>query len=146
MRKFNEYLTEAHTPSKRLTIDCIDLDNSLEELINYIDTCGRGGHSFEILVDGVKKFYWDGDGSDSIVNIKSEQLVREDVDKATIEKAAENIHDRWMDNQKQQGHDSHKSPDGKEEYMKPYDELSHAAKKLDRDAVHAVLDALKDVD
>ncbi len=66
------------------------------------------------------------------------------IDKTDIESAAENVHARWMENQKKKGHNSRKSPDGKEEYMVGYDELSEPAKKLDRDAVHAVLDALKE--
>jgi hypothetical protein len=82
--------------------------------------------------------------------MKDFRSFREDVElvgtptKQDIDKAAEEIHARWMDNQKDLGHDSHKSPDGKEEYMVPYDELSEPAKKLDRDAVHAVFDALKE--
>jgi len=66
--------------------------------------------------------------------------------KADIESAAEKIHVRWMQNQEKQGHTSHKSPDGKEEYMVDYENLSEPAKKLDRDAVKAVLDALKEYD
>jgi hypothetical protein len=67
-----------------------------------------------------------------------------DVDESDIERAAEKVHDEWMKNQKKQGHDSHKSPDGKEEYMVDYDDLSAPAKKLDRDAAKAVLSALKE--
>lgn len=144
MRKFNDFvLSEGRRPTKRIVIECNDPDNSLVELLKYIQKNGSGGHSFPIDVEG-KKFYFDGDGSDHIGSVSEEQLVVEDVDKETIEKAAENIHDRWLQNQKKQGHTSHKSPDGKEEYMVDYDELSEPAKKLDRDAVHAVLDALKE--
>ena len=56
---------------KRITILCRDNENTLEELLNFIKKNGNTGHSFTIDVDG-KKFYWDGDGSDSIKNIEIE--------------------------------------------------------------------------
>jgi hypothetical protein len=163
MHKFSDYvLSEGRRPTKRITIECNDPDNSLVNLLKYIQQNGNGGHSFSIVVDpgdkgfatangrtgGEKKFFFDGDGSDHIGSVSEEQLVAEDltVDKDTIEKAAENVHDRWVDNQEKKGHKSHKSPDGKEEYMVDYDDLSEPAKQLDRDAVHAVIDALKDTD
>jgi len=73
---------------------------------------------------------------------KKKKRVAEATD-TEIEKAAEAVHAQWMDKQEELGHDSHKSPDGKEEYMVPYDELSEPAKELDRGAAKAVLDALK---
>jgi hypothetical protein len=62
--------------------------------------------------------------------------------KAQREAAAKEVHARWMEFQKEQGHDSHKSPDGEEEYMVDYDQLTEPAKDLDRMAVDAVLDTL----
>ena len=67
MKKFNEWVRDSKT--KEITITCRDLDNTLEELIKYIKSIGNGGHTFIIDVDG-KKFEWDGDGSDSIFEIK----------------------------------------------------------------------------
>jgi hypothetical protein len=67
----------------------------------------------------------------------------EELSQDEIEKAAAAVHDEWMKNQKKAGHTEHKSPDGKEDYMVPYDELKDKSKKLDRDAVKATIDALK---
>jgi hypothetical protein len=58
------------------------------------------------------------------------------------EKAAEAVHNRWVKNQKAAGETEHKSPDGKEDYMVPYDKLSDKSKEMDREAVRATLDAL----
>ena len=67
-----------------------------------------------------------------------------DVDHEDVERAAKAVHDRWMAHQKTLGHTEHKSPDGKEDYMVPYEDLSKPAKDLDRVAVKAVLSALKE--
>lgn len=61
---------------------------------------------------------------------------------AEIEAAAAAVHDRWMEVQKDKGHDEHLSPDGEEDYMVPYHKLSHDAKELDRLAVKTVIDTL----
>lgn len=82
------------------------------------------------------------------VNLKKKKKVvdplEEDIDLSKQEEdvAAKAVHDRWMDYQKDQGHTSHKSPDGKEEYMKDYEKLSEPAKDLDRMAVQAVVTAI----
>jgi hypothetical protein len=68
---FLEWKRDKHT--KTITITCRDLDNTLEELIRYIKSVGNTGHSFSIVVDGGKKFEWDGDGSDAIFEIKTEK-------------------------------------------------------------------------
>lgn len=61
---------------------------------------------------------------------------------AEIEKAAKEVHNRWVENQKKAGETEHKSPDGKEDYMVPYHKLSDKSKEMDREAVRATLDAL----
>lgn len=63
---------------KRLQDDhhyCRDEDDTLENLINYIKSNGNIGHTFEIIVDPDdkerrKSFEWDGDGVDSISDVK----------------------------------------------------------------------------
>lgn len=59
-----------------------------------------------------------------------------------VEKAAKAVHDQWVANQKKDGKTEHKSPDGKEDYMVPYDKLKEKSKDMDRDAVKATLGAL----
>ena len=61
---------------------------------------------------------------------------------AEIEKAAKEVHDRWVKSQKELGETEHTSPDGKEDYMVPYHKLSDDSKDMDRGAVQATLDAL----
>lgn len=73
---FKKWL-ENKNGTKTITIVCKDLDNSLEDLLNYIKTNGNTGHSFSIVVDPdtpecKRRFGWDGDGSDYIQSIKSE--------------------------------------------------------------------------
>ena len=58
-------------------VKCKDNEGVIKELIEYIGANGNGGHSFEIVVDpdmtkeeGKKSFYWDGDGSDRIIEVK----------------------------------------------------------------------------
>ncbi len=71
MKTYNEWTSNSKT--KTITIICRDGDDTLEKLLNYIKISGNVGHSFDIIVDpkseGEKKFYWDGDGSDSIKSI-----------------------------------------------------------------------------
>lgn len=72
MQTYNEW-SRGHG-TKTITIECRDGDDTLEKLLNYIKSSGNTGHSFSIVVDpkseGEKKFFWDGDGSDSIRSIK----------------------------------------------------------------------------
>lgn len=58
-----------------------------------------------------------------------------------IEKISAAVHDRWMQTKHEQGVTSRKSETG-EELMVPYEELSEAAKNLDRGTVEAVFAAL----
>lgn len=69
--------------------------------------------------------------------------VLEAVSDKDVEIAAKAVHDRWVKNQKKAGETEHKSPDGKEDYMVPYDKLSDKSKEMDREAVRATLDTLK---
>ncbi len=57
MLSFTEWKRDDKT--KTITITCKDLDNTLEDLLNYIKKIGNTGHSFAIEVDGTKKFNWD---------------------------------------------------------------------------------------
>lgn len=64
------------------TITCNDPDKRLKSLLDYIQKTGNIGHSFDIVVDPdnketTKKFGWDGDGADSIKDIK-EELIQEE--------------------------------------------------------------------
>lgn len=75
MKTFKEWLKEYQQDLKTITVTCSDPDDKLEALLNHIKTSGNVGHSFSIIVDpegdDTKKFYWDGDGSDYIRDIKS---------------------------------------------------------------------------
>lgn len=62
---------ESYRTKKFYTIECVDSDGKLKDLLTYIAKNGNGGHSFDIVVDpGDKKnerhFFWDGDGPDRI--------------------------------------------------------------------------------
>ena len=57
---------------KKITIICKDYDGTLEKLLQCIKSVGNTGHGFPIVVDDHDKFYWDGDGSDTIREIKVE--------------------------------------------------------------------------
>lgn len=80
MKSFRYFLGEG-IPEDRLTtitVKCVDLDRSLERLLEYIKKNGNGGHSFSIIVDPdskdrTERFGWDGDGSDCIADIKVEK-------------------------------------------------------------------------
>ncbi len=69
MKTLNEWRKDKNT--KTITITCRDVDNTLQELIEFIKKNGNGGHTFSIVADG-KKFEWDGDGSDAIFQIEVE--------------------------------------------------------------------------
>jgi len=65
---------------KMIKIEVIGSDNegSLMKLLEYIQSNGNTGHSFEIIVDPEderkESFFWDGDGSDYIKDIKKTDL------------------------------------------------------------------------
>jgi hypothetical protein len=59
------------------TVTAFDPDHTLQRLLDCIKSVGNTGHSFAIVVDpdakeGLedRKFYWDGDGADSIKSIE----------------------------------------------------------------------------
>jgi hypothetical protein len=60
-----------------------------------------------------------------------------------IEIVSAKVHDAWMESKKAQGVTTRKSEKG-EELMVPYDQLSDAAKELDRSAVRAVYAAIQE--
>lgn len=74
---------------KKIEIEYRDGGGKLEELLDYIKKIGNIGHSFSIIVDlgdseYEKKFYWDGDGADSIKSIKVSEIKEEDLLKKSI--------------------------------------------------------------
>ncbi len=61
-----------------------------------------------------------------------------------VELISAKVHEQWMESKRAQGVRSRKSESG-EELMVPYDQLSEAAKELDRGSVRAVLSAKEKV-
>ena len=59
-----------------------------------------------------------------------------------IEAVAAKVHEAWMQSKREEGIKSRKSETG-EELMVAYEELSEAAKELDRVSVRAVYEAIK---
>jgi len=70
----------AYQPQAKVIVECSHSGaEALQALIEYIKSNGNTGHSFSIIVDPDDKdanesFGWDGDGSDSIGDIKVENL------------------------------------------------------------------------
>jgi hypothetical protein len=62
-----------------------------------------------------------------------------------VEKVAEKVHEAWMDSKRALGVSSRKSEAG-EELMVPYEQLSEAAKDLDRNTVRAVYRAISSLE
>ncbi len=60
-----------------------------------------------------------------------------------VEPISAKVHEQWMESKRAQGVQSRKSESG-EELMVPYEQLSEAAKELDRGSVRAVLNAMED--
>ena len=58
-----------------------------------------------------------------------------------LEAISAKVHEQWMESKRAKGVQSRKSESG-EELMVPYNQLSEAAKDLDRGSVKAVLDAI----
>ncbi len=58
-----------------------------------------------------------------------------------VELISAKVHEQWMESKRLQGISSRKSESG-EELMVPYDQLSEAAKEIDRGSVRAVLSAI----
>lgn len=73
---FNLY--EAPQSTTRITILCRDADGTLAKLLEAIKKAGNVGHSFSIVVDPgderEEKFFWDGDGADSIQDISVNKI------------------------------------------------------------------------
>jgi hypothetical protein len=59
-----------------------------------------------------------------------------------IEDVSALVHQQWMETKRAQGVSSRKSESG-EELMVPYEQLSEAAKDLDRNTVKTVYDAIR---
>jgi recombination protein RecA len=92
IKRFADFIGESENnrlkdQKKVITVTCRDTENSLEELLKYIQQNGNGGHSFSIVVDPdgdkdqKKTFGWDGDGSDRIFDISSEMVDEEEEEK-----------------------------------------------------------------
>jgi len=62
--------------------------------------------------------------------------------KYDVEAISAKVHEQWMASKRSKGVTSRKSESG-EELMVPYEQLSEAAKDLDRGSVKAVLDAIE---
>lgn len=61
---------------KIITIECKDIDGTLEKILNHLKEKGNQGSSFGIdMNEGEDKehFMWDGDGTDHIYDIKVEE-------------------------------------------------------------------------
>jgi hypothetical protein len=91
IKRFADFIGESENnrpkdQKKVITVTCRDTENSLEELLKYIQQNGNGGHSFSIIVDPEgdkdqkKTFGWDGDGSDRIFDISSEMVDEDEKD------------------------------------------------------------------
>jgi RyR domain len=65
--------------------------------------------------------------------------------KYDIEAVSEKVHEQWVESKRRQGVTSRKSETG-EELMVAYEQLSEAAKDLDRNSVKAVLAAIAALD
>ena len=70
-------IKEYNKVNNTIEIECnsFTIKEFLLPIIEYIRDIGNGGHSFEIIVDpesseNKKSFFFDGDGSHSIKNIK----------------------------------------------------------------------------
>ena len=59
-----------------------------------------------------------------------------------IEVVSAKVHEAWMNSKRAQGVTSRQSETG-EELMVPYEQLSEAAKELDRGSVRAVYEAIR---
>jgi len=61
-----------------------------------------------------------------------------------LEEISARVHEQWMETKRAQGVESRKSETG-EELMVPYDQLSEAAKDLDRGTVRTTLAAISEL-
>lgn len=68
-------------------------------------------------------------------------MTTEPVVPPNVEEISSKVHKQWMESKRAQGVESRKSESG-EELMVPYEQLSEAAKDLDRGSVRAVLSAI----
>ena len=64
------------------------------------------------------------------------------MDLPDIEVVAARVHAAWMESKRAQGLETRQSETG-EELMVPYEQLSEAAKELDRGSVRAVYEAIR---
>jgi DNA-binding transcriptional ArsR family regulator len=70
-------------------------------------------------------------------------MTRDEMIEQAVELASAAVHEKWMATKRGQGVSSRCSESG-EELMVPYDQLSEAAKDLDRGSVRATVRALAD--
>lgn len=73
---------------RKITVIAQDDQDKVKSLLDYIGQIGNGGHTFTIDVDPEtsdtnKKFDWDGDGSDRIISVDSEEMEDEGGDEET---------------------------------------------------------------
>lgn len=67
---------------KKITLIVSDYGGELEKILNYLKSTGNAGHSHSIIMDAdeknSEKYFWDGDGSDKIYDMKIEELEEDD--------------------------------------------------------------------
>ena len=127
-RRDDAELDESNTSRKDAELDtCIECNGKGESYGETCPTCGGAGQ------------YWISKTTGKFVDYALDEAVSD----KDVETAAKAVHDRWVKNQKAAGETEHKSPDGKEDYMVPYEKLSDKSKEMDREAVRATLDTLK---
>jgi hypothetical protein len=97
---------------------------SVREALEYIAT-----RPADYLPDGVR-------------NAALEALKELSMNLPDIELVSAKVHEAWMDGKRAKGVESRKSETG-EELMVPYEQLSEAAKDLDRGSVQAVYRAIE---
>lgn len=73
---------------KKIIVECIDSENCIENILNYLKKASGSGHSFTIVLDpdkpekegGNYKVSWDGDGPDRIDLIKIEDQIEKSIE------------------------------------------------------------------
>lgn len=93
-----EKLEKSRKCTKIITIECVDCEDSLEEIINEIKNRGNVGHSFSIVIDpddrNRKTLGWDGDGGDYIGDIK---VTNKEIEKAADTEDANQLSSEHLD-------------------------------------------------
>lgn len=84
MIKLSKLISEKKSKSskKKITLVVNDSQGELEKILTYLKSTGSAGHSHSIIMDAdeknSEKYFWDGDGSDKIYDMKIEELSEDD--------------------------------------------------------------------